>query len=134
MAGDKPSGDADKALAERLAPDGLAARLQAALGALTLDDGGGQRPKQSYAFWGTQPVAQFDEQPSSGVRSISWIGRLPPPPAAACRPLPAASAGSIDACLLHTCPTACPQLADGAIDKPKTVADVRQEPYGLPQK
>lgn len=53
--------DNDKALA----PDGLAARLQAALGAITLDDDG---PKQTYAFWGTQPVAQFGEQPSTAVR------------------------------------------------------------------
>lgn len=26
------------------------------------------------------------------------------------------------------------QASDGPIDAPKTVADVRQEPYGLPQK
>lgn len=74
---------------KQLAPDGLAARLQAALGALTMEEGG-QRPKQNYAFWGTQPVAQFGEQASSSA-------------------------------------------SDGPIDAPKTVADVRQEPYGLPQ-
>lgn len=28
----------------------------------------------------------------------------------------------------------CHQVTDGPIDKPKTVADVRKEPYGLPQK
>ncbi|KAI3437841.1 hypothetical protein D9Q98_000287 [Chlorella vulgaris] len=69
--------------------DGLAERLRAALGAITIDQDS-QRPKQNYAFWGTQPVAQFGEQP-----------------------------GTSD--------------ADGAIDKPKDVADVRPEPYGLPQ-
>ncbi|KAK9815469.1 hypothetical protein WJX72_004194 [[Myrmecia] bisecta] len=46
--------------------------------------------KESYAFWETQPVAQFDEDPDK---------------------LPA---------------------TDGPIDAPKTVADVRQEPYNLP--
>ncbi|EFN55805.1 hypothetical protein CHLNCDRAFT_48776 [Chlorella variabilis] len=69
--------------------DGLAERLRAALGAITIEDDS-QRPKQNYAFWGTQPVAQFNEQPSTSV-------------------------------------------SDGPIDKPKTVADVRKEPYGLPQ-
>lgn len=59
---------ADKQV-DKLAPDGLAARLQAALGAITLGDEGGQRPKQNYAFWGTQPVAQFGEQASSSVRT-----------------------------------------------------------------
>lgn len=53
---------------KQLAPDGLAARLQAALGALTMEEGG-QGPKQNYAFWGTQPVAQFGEQASSSVRT-----------------------------------------------------------------
>lgn len=68
--------------------DGLAERLRQALGAITMDEDG--RPKQNYAFWGTQPVAQFNEQSSSSV-------------------------------------------TDGPIDKPKTVEDVRKEPYGLPQ-
>ncbi|KAL4433450.1 hypothetical protein ABPG77_010303 [Micractinium sp. CCAP 211/92] len=80
MAGDPPAP----------AGDGLAERLRAALGAITMDDSDGRRPKANYAFWGTQPVAQFNEQPGSTV-------------------------------------------TDGPIDKPKTVADVRKEPYGLPQ-
>lgn len=58
----------DKLPDKQLAPDGLAARLQAALGALTMDEG--QRPKQNYAFWGTQPVAQFGEQPGSSVSTL----------------------------------------------------------------
>eukprot|EP00887_Chlorella_sp_A99_P007814 scaffold20.g7814.t1 len=45
--------------------------------------------KTSYAFWGTQPVAQFDEPSSS-------------------------------------------QALDGPIDAPKTVEDIRKEPYNLP--
>lgn len=55
-----------------------------------MEDSDGRRPKANYAFWGTQPVAQFNEQPGSTV-------------------------------------------TDGPIDQPKTVADVRKEPYGLPQ-
>lgn len=58
MAGDPPAP----------AGDGLAERLRAALGAITLDDSDGRRPKANYAFWGTQPVAQFNEQPGSTVR------------------------------------------------------------------
>lgn len=52
-----------------LTPDGLAARLQAALGAITRDDDS-RRPKQSYAFWGTQPVAQFNEQTAVVVSAM----------------------------------------------------------------
>ena len=62
---DKAGGSDDKALT----PDGLAARLQAALGAIT-QDGDSQQPKQSYAFWGTQPVAQFNEQPAAAVSAM----------------------------------------------------------------
>lgn len=52
---------------------------------------------------------------------------LPPlPPAAACRLPPNAVR-----LVLH-CEH--PQAADGPIDAPKTVEDVRKEPYGLPQK
>ncbi|PSC70746.1 Glycylpeptide N-tetradecanoyltransferase 1 [Micractinium conductrix] len=73
---------------EPVEQDGLAERLRAALGALTMEDD--SQPKQNYAFWGTQPVAQFGEQPASAVE-------------------------------------------DGPIDTPKTVEEVRKEPYGLPQ-
>ena len=58
MAGEQPSP----------AGDGLAERLRAALGAITMEDSDGRRPKANYAFWGTQPVAQFNEQPGSTVR------------------------------------------------------------------
>lgn len=54
--------------------DGLAERLRAALGAITIEDDS-QRPKQNYAFWGTQPVAQFNEQPSTSVRACWKSGR-----------------------------------------------------------
>ena len=36
--------------------------IKDALQALMLN--GGSRPKAKYDFWGTQPVAQFDEDPS----------------------------------------------------------------------
>ena len=110
------------------APDGLAARLQAALGTLALGDDG-QQPKPTYAFWGTQPVAQFGEQPSSAVRARRAGLRDPPLP-----PPPPAAAACRTACAHMACPLRSAQAADGPIDKPKTVADVKQEPYGLPQK
>ena len=47
-------------------PEELPDRIKAALGALSLDErDSGSRPKQSYAFWGTQPVAQFGEEAST---------------------------------------------------------------------
>jgi hypothetical protein len=58
--------------------DGLAERLRAALGAITIDHDS-QRPKQNYAFWGTQPVAQFGEQPGTSVRAAQYCVILPPP-------------------------------------------------------
>ncbi|KAL4553554.1 hypothetical protein Ndes2526B_g03394 [Nannochloris sp. 'desiccata'] len=62
--------------------------IKDALSALFLADE--NQPKQSYAFWGTQPVAQFNE-----------------------------ASNTIEA-------------ADGPIDQPKTVADVRPDPLPLP--
>ena len=40
-------------------------RLKDALQALTLEAGIAARPKQNYAFWGTQPVVQFGEEAST---------------------------------------------------------------------
>ena len=116
---------------------GLGDRLRQALGAITLgdDDRGtaklGQRPKQSYAFWGTQPVAQFNEQPGASVsvrcllltRTADCSSRSTAAAAAA-----AAAAASLPACLVRM-----QAAADGPIDEPKTVDDVRKEPYGLPK-
>lgn len=122
MAGEKgepPSGSRN--------PDDLAEKLRAALGPITIEDEAAA-PKKSYAFWGTQPVAQFDEQPSEAVRSwpvcVSPLSerRLP-----AERRILAVRGGNNG---VHFCT----QAADGPIDKPKTAKDVRQEPYGLPQK
>lgn len=45
--------------------------------------------------------------------------------------LPATAATALT--LSTTCFCCC-QVTDGPIDQPKTVADVRKEPYGLPQK
>lgn len=59
MSGDLPANSGQQ-------PDGLAERLRAALGAITLDEDA-NKPKDKYAFWGTQPVAQFNEQPNSSV-------------------------------------------------------------------
>ena len=66
--------------------------LKDALSRLLINDQTKQ-PKTSYAFWSTQPVAQFHEEEDVG---------------------PAEDEG-------------------GAIDKPKTVSDIRQEPLSLPQ-
>ena len=131
----QPGGDeAGKQLQQQ---DGLAERLRAALGAITLDDDA-QRPKQNYAFWGTQPVAQFNEQPSTSVS----IG-------GGCKEGGRGSRGERVGrrrcrrhcrrwCCRHH--SSCCQLvatalqaADGPIDKLKTISEVRQEPYGLPQ-
>lgn len=46
-------------------PSGDDGRLKDALQALTLEAGVAARPKQNYAFWGTQPVAQFGEEAST---------------------------------------------------------------------
>lgn len=73
------------------APPDLEEKVKAALGQLALADP--SKPKESYAFWGTQPVAQFGE--GSGEAAVScawrpghWSGRgavqhaMAPPPAA----------------------------------------------------
>jgi hypothetical protein len=66
MAGEK--GDAPSS---SRSPEDLAEKLRAALGAITIDDDA-SAPKKNYAFWGTQPVAQFDEQPSEAVSYPSY--------------------------------------------------------------
>jgi hypothetical protein len=74
--------------------------------------------KDKYQFWETQPVSQFTEDPSSTPVGAGAARRAISPdsrPAAASPPPP---------------PRA--QSEDGPIDPPKTVADVRQEPYNLP--
>jgi hypothetical protein len=78
--------------------------------------GGKKAAKDKYQFWETQPVSQFTEDPSS-----TPVRRGRGPRHLACRrarPQP------------HLRP--CVQPEDGPIDQPKTVADVRQEPYNLP--
>lgn len=55
----------------RKAPPDLEEKVKAALGQLALADP--SKPKESYAFWGTQPVAQFGE--SSGEAAVSCPGR-----------------------------------------------------------
>ena len=116
---------------------GLGDRLRQALGAITLDDTAKpvQRPKQSYAFWGTQPVAQFNEQPGALVRggcllltgnAAAASAALPPPPPL-CRHRRRLQTR------LAACLDRLQAAADGPIDEPKTVDDVRKEPYGLPK-
>lgn len=50
--------------------------LREALGALLLDAGGSQ-PKKNYAFWQTQPVAQFDEALESAEVTIINFDHMP---------------------------------------------------------
>ncbi|CAL5224452.1 g7141 [Coccomyxa viridis] len=95
---DKPkaSGSSSTAMTPRTAegqsptPPKALQGIQDQLGSLQLDQQG-NNPKKSYAFWETQPVAQFNEEAGSST-----------------------------------------SVADGPIDATKTVADVRQEPYNLP--
>lgn len=67
--------------------------IRDALGALLLEDDG-SKPKERYAFWETQPVAQFHE--------------------------------TVDTSMVAQ------PVADGPIDVPKKVEDVRSEPLPLP--
>ena len=106
-------------------PQDLQERLRSALGALTLEHGVAARPKQSYAFWGTQPVAQFNEDPSSAqVGAIQGARRS----LAAAAP----TGGRQRTAALFESARAPHSQDDGPIDEPKTVQDVRQEPYNLP--
>ena len=47
--------------------------IQDQLGSLQLDQQG-NNPKKSYAFWETQPVAQFNEEASSSTSVAVSIG------------------------------------------------------------
>jgi hypothetical protein len=87
--------------------------------------------EKTYAFWGTQPVAQFTEDDSAEVSSRSQ------PPKLAGNGLLWAEISFETAFRLPTAtqqpPSApAPQATDGPIDAPKTVEDVRKEPYALP--
>lgn len=100
--------------------------IRDAFKAIALNDG--TRPKQNYAFWGTQPVAQFNEEAtSSEVRRTRRCGRRSlmagaPPPCAA------------PPHRRRSCPAALAQASEGPIDQLKTVDQVRQEPYPLPSR
>jgi hypothetical protein len=142
----------------------LMAAVQARLAALSAGGGAAQagqpqratktQRKQRYAFWETQPVVQFDAEEEE-------VG--PWPSVGGWQHHQQHSAGTYHACCLrvvphawprvawstaYTCPTErsvspspCPppcmpamQQEDGPIDKPKTVADVKKEPYALPDR
>lgn len=75
--------------------------------------------KEQYEFWETQPVAQFNEDPSKlPVLHVRWM-------------LPNTSCCSATQSVINACAL---QQEDGAIDPPKTVQDVRPEPYPLPDR
>lgn len=76
--------------------------------------------KQHYTFWETQPVVQFSEQSGPQVRAM-MTGR---------EQRSGADLWSLDRCGSFTWH---PQ-GDGPIDKPKTVEEVKQEPYTLPDR
>jgi hypothetical protein len=84
MAGEEPPAQPSQQQLQQ--QDGLAERLRAALGAITIDKDA--QPKQSYAFWGTQPVAQFNEQPNTAVRiAAASLSHLLTAASAGSRPL-----------------------------------------------
>eukprot|EP00877_Chromochloris_zofingiensis_P010082 jgi/Chrzof1/5327/Cz15g22080.t1 len=89
MSDKKPDSNGVAELPESSSASSAATRLPAAFEQLALT-GGKQKTKPKYAFWATQPVAQFDEDPKA-------VGER-----------------------------------DGPIDAPKTVQDVKKEPYTLP--
>ena len=76
--------------------------------------------KKTYAFWETQPVAQFNDSKRTNGSAEACSPRC-------AEPLPASSDVQV---VKH--PKV--RMQDGPIDAPKTVADVRQEPYNLPER
>lgn len=75
--------------------------------------------KEQYEFWETQPVAQFNEDPSK--LPVLQDRRIIPYMSFCLKAWPVTKE-----CAL--------QQEDGAIDPPKTVQDVRPEPYPLPDR
>ena len=74
--------------------------------------------KEQYEFWETQPVAQFNEDPSKlPVSSLSTLTWMPQ----SCISTPMSTFMAL-------------QQEDGPIDPPKSVQDVRPEPYPLPDR
>lgn len=99
----------------------------------------GAAEQQTHAFWGTQPVAQFGDDPSAWVSwrgasttGCSWCsgGIVQQSACAACTLT--ASAACLRAAHQTCLSDMALQAEDGPVDAPRTVADVRQEPYNLP--
>lgn len=94
----------------------LLARIKAQLAAMGIRDANERQTreaKERYAFWETQPVVQFKGAGGSGNGSDNGNGSGAP-------------AGDAPP------PEQQQQLEeDGPIDAPKTVADVKKEPYAL---
>lgn len=64
MSDKKPDSNGVAELPESSSASSAATRLPAAFEQLALT-GGKQKTKPKYAFWATQPVAQFDEDPKA---------------------------------------------------------------------
>ena len=95
----------------------------------TRDGAGGARGRdrdeeRSHAFWETQPVMQFREDPSAAVST-------PPPPcqSPSCGGTWGASRRQGE---LTDCPSSAQEQPEGPIDDARDLSNVRQQPYNLP--
>ena len=112
---DAANGDQQIVKAERKPGPNQADEIKSMLQAMALQQHK-QGMKEQYEFWETQPVTQFNEDPTKvPVRTVHADAQ------AGSRRVKDVS--NISDWL---------QQEDGPIDAPKTVQDVRQEPYPLP--
>ena len=92
--------------------------------------------KEKYPFWKTQPVVQFTEKGKVSVQHSPTLLLMDQGPCIQDRrqALHREDMAILDVLSESWCFLSCQDASDGPIDAPKTVQDIRQVPYALPER